>query len=38
MEEEQCKKCGVLKGIHYPVGLPAMVWDCTKECTKFEKD
>lgn len=33
---EQCKKCGVSKEIHYPIGLPAMVWDCSKECKIFE--
>lgn len=32
----QCNECGTDKEIHFPVGLPAMVWDCSKECREFK--
>lgn len=37
MCEKQCAACGVLESIHCPVGLPAMVWDCSKECREFRR-
>lgn len=35
MPEKRCRKCGVLESIHYPIGLPVMIWDCSKECKEF---